>query len=162
MNWEKIVFWAAVGTVLGVCAFSLAVHADDDVDYHGEIFRPSPDLARWFESLDRPDWKVGDSIISCCDAGDAYPIVILQEATIGGEEPDGIAEVTDTSARLIIKPDGSRKWRPQWQGPTRFHFPGKLITREIKGNPTSTAWVFATNYTGSPFLYCVVPLPPST
>jgi hypothetical protein len=161
MTWERIMFWAAVGTVLGICAFSLAVHADDDVDYHGEIYRPSPDIAKWFASLDRPDWKAGDSIISCCDAGDAYPIVILQEASIGGEEPDGIAEVTDTSARLVITPNGERKWRLQWAGPTRFHFPGKLVTREIKGNPTPTAWVFATVSAGYPKLWCLVPLPPA-
>ena len=101
-----------------------------------------------------------DSVISCCDAGDAYPIVILQEASIGGKEYDGIAEVTDPTERLIIKPDGSKKWRQQWKGPLRFKYAGRLVTRELDGNPTTTAWVFAGMYMNAPYVYCVVPLPP--
>lgn len=154
----KLAAWFVIGAYIGVLVGCSAGHAQDD--YQGPIFRPSQALANWFETLKRPDWKQGDAVISCCDAGDAYPIIILQEATPGGEEPDGIAEVTDTSARLIIRPDGSRKFRSEWKAPRQFHFPGKLITREIDGNPTSTAWVFATDYTGSPLLYCIVPLPP--
>ena len=153
--------WFVIGVYIGVLVGCSSVRAQQD-DYRGEIFRPSKALAEWFESLDRPDYdaKTMGTIKSCCDAGDAYPIIILQEATPGGEEPDGVAEVTDTSARLIIKPNGDKKWRREWTSPKRFHFPGKLITREIEGNPTQTAWVFATDYTGTPMLYCVVPIPP--
>ena len=140
--------WLLIGLLLAGHA-----HAQDVPEY-----RPPPDLARWFEQLTRPDFDASNmSVISCCDAGDAYPIIILQEATPGGSQEDGVAEVTDTSARIVIKPDGEHKYRPQWVGPTQFKFAGKKITREIDGNPTSTAWVFYSVHTG--YVYCVVPLP---
>lgn len=163
----------ALGFCGSVAACTIQVHAQNidapPVDYRGEIFRPSPALSDWFEHLMRPNWekelvREPGAAHSCCDAGDAYPIVILQEASIGGTEPNGIAEVTDTSARMIIKSNGERKWRPEWKMPIGFHFAGEFITREIDGNPTKTAWVFAggTNPDqGIPFkLYCVVPIPP--
>ena len=152
--------------IMGLCVSTCSVRAQvPEVDYHGEIFRPTQALADWFERLKRRDWeKLTNEPISCCDAGDGYPIEILQEASIGGTEEDGIAEVTDTSPRMIIKPNGERKWRPEWTGPKRFKYAGNLITREIDGNPTKTAWVFAggadRSY-GTRFkIYCVVPLPP--
>ena len=151
------VLLAAAIAAFGICASVTACSVRADAPE----YRPSDALAHWFESLDRPDFDASvDSVISCCDAGDAYPIVILQEATIGGGQLDGIAEVTDPGPRTVIKPNGEKKYRQPWAGPLRFAFPGKKVTREIKGNPTSTAWVFATTYTGVPMIYCVVMLPP--
>ena len=149
----------AIGFCASVAACSIQVRADDD--YNGEIFRPSPALADWFEHLERRNPPPGEPV-SCCDAGDAYPIVILQEATIDGSELDGIAEVTATNARKVVTPAGHIKWRPEWTGPRRFKFAGKHITRELDGNPTKTAWVFARiEYGYLSFIYCVVPLPPA-
>ena len=75
-----------------------------------------------------------------------------------------MAELSGVRGCMIIKPNGERKWRPEWTGPKRFKYAGNLITREIDGNPTKTAWVFAggadRSY-GTMFkIYCVVPLPP--
>ena len=128
----------------------------DAPEYH-----PSQDLANWFEAFKRPDFDPSvSSVISCCDSGDAYPIIILQEATIGGGQEDGIAQVTDTSARIVVRPDGSRKYRSPWNGPNPFKFAGKKITREMDGNPTPTAWVFYSVLTR--YIYCIVPLPPGS
>ena len=159
--------------LIGACAMLFAGRAfAQNVDapligYTGKVFRPSQEVADWFEGLMRPNRdKLGPGEAkSCCNAGDAYPIVILQEATNGGHDDDGLAEVTDTSERMIVRPDGSYKFRPEWKSDKRFKFAGELITREKDGNPTPTAWVFAGVDTLSgelKILYCVVPLPPST
>jgi len=83
--------------------------------------------------------------------------VILQEAYYRGGQLDGIAEVTDPGPRTVISQNGEKKYRKPWAGPLRFAFPEKKVTREIKGNPTSTAWVFATTYTGVPTIYALCP-----
>ena len=149
---------AVTGFVAGALfGCTLSLHAQDNA----QVYMPSQAVAEWFEKLTRPDYDsmTMGMVKSCCDSGDAYPIVILQEATIGGKEPDGIAEVTDTRARDVKKPNGETKHRPDWSGPIRFKFAGEKVTREIDGNPTSTAWVFANNYVRLT-IYCVVPLPP--
>jgi hypothetical protein len=146
--------------LLMFCSFAYAQPVVQSVQDAPE-YHPSQDLANWFESLKRPDFDASvSSVMSCCDAGDAYPIVILQEATIGGSQEDGIAQVTDTSARIVVRPDGSRKYRSPWNGPNPFKFTGKKITREMDGNPTPTAWVFYSVFNN--IIYCVVPLPPGS
>ena len=146
--------------LLLLCSTAYAQVPVQDVQDAPE-YHPSADLAQWFESLKRPDFDPSkESVSSCCDAGDAYPINILQEASIGGGIEDGIAEVTDTSARVVVRPDGSRKYRFKWPGPTQFKFAGKKITREKDGNPTPTAWVFYSVFRN--YVYCVVPLPPGS
>lgn len=140
-----------------------AQHSGTMPAYDGPVYQPSQAESDWFEHLKRPDYDAVTmgSVVSCCDAGDGYPIVILEEATIGGTQKDGLAEVIDPSARMIVKPNGEKKWRPEWTAPRQFHFAGKIITREIDGNPTKTAWVFASLDFGVPReIYCIVPLPP--
>jgi hypothetical protein len=134
----------------------------EDPDYDGPVYRPDKDTAEWFESLERPDY---DSMMmsskSCCSSGDAYPIKILEEATIGGKQPDGRAVITDGSKRMIVLPNGSRKYRPAITGSLDLRFAGERVTREKNGNPTPTAWVFLRVMDGKvDYVYCVVPLPP--
>jgi hypothetical protein len=138
----------------------------------GKIFEPSEDLADWFASLKRPDIQrimkdVGEipynEVISCCDAGDAYPIEILEEAwpPPDGIKENGLARITDATKRQIKTKSGF-KFRDEITGPLTFHFPAKVVTREREGNPTGTAWVFLSVVRGEiSKIYCVVPLPPS-
>lgn len=147
---------------------------------HFEIVEP--DMGEWFASLKRTDivdaksqgLVVEAAAESCCDAGDGYPIRILQEPWPPhiGTEYNGVAEVTDRSAKtLVIKNhDGTyrKKYRPEWTGDPVFKFPGNKLTRELEGNPTKTAWVFAglgatdgSNQGTLQTIYCIVPLPPS-
>ena len=150
----------------------------------GETYEEiEPDDADWFASLKRTDIvnakKRGELIEataeSCCDAGDGYPIRILEDAypPHTGTELNGTAEVTDRTAKtLVIKNhDGTyhKKYRPAWTGDPVFKWPGNKLTRELEGNPTKTAWVFARiNTDGEPNpgalreIYCIVPLPPGS
>ena len=110
-----------LGLFYGTGAF-----AQDAPEYH-----PTQELADWFERQKRPDHddKWLPQITSCCDAGDAYPIEILEEATFGGEAEDGSARVTDGSARNIILPDGAKKYRPAITGALTFKYAGKKRVR---------------------------------
>ena len=110
-----------------LCALAPPVGALD----HG--FDHNSELVKWFEGLHRKSDR-----FPCCGMGDAYPIVIDQEASLGGSEVDGIAHVTDGSARKY--PNGDTR-QPIPNG-TVIHFSGRQVTREIDGNPTSTAWAF--------------------
>ena len=158
---------------------------------YGPVFEPTQDLSDWFEQLKRPDIADGHphsdvltSAISCCSAGDAYPIEILEDASPphGGTVENGTARVTDPSKRQVIvrmrNSDGSvytnAKYRADLEGfipaitapevgKFGFHFSSDRVTREIDGNPTKTAWAFIRNIQGlGDYIYCVVPLPPST
>ncbi len=146
---------------------------------YGPVYEPPKELAEWFDNLKRPDIASGhphdndmQSAESCCSAGDAYPIEILEDATPphGGTVENGVARVTDPSKRQIIiptrNPDGSyfryAKYRDEITGPLTFHFSSDRVTREKDGNPTKTAWVFVRVIGGKiNYVYCVVPLPPS-
>lgn len=152
---------------------------DELAKRYGPKFTPSSDLAEWFENLKRPDIASGHphsqdliSAISCCSAGDAYPIDILEDASPphGGTVENGTARVTDPTARQILvpmhNPSGSTynqlKFRDQITGPLTFHFSSDRVTREKDGNPTKTAWVFCRVLNHQiDYVYCVVPLPPS-
>ena len=143
-----------LGLFYGTGAF-----AQDAPEYH-----PTQELADWFERQKRPDHddKWLPQITSCCDAGDAYPIEILEEATFGGEAEDGSARVTDGSARNIILPDGTKKYRPAITGALTFKYADKKRVRDAEGNPFPTAWAFLRVMDGEiGYVYCVIPLPPS-
>ena len=152
----------------------------DAVRRYGEMFVPSQDLSDWMETLKRPDIVAGKphhgdlsiSAVSCCSAGDAYPIDIIEEASPphGGEEENGVARVTDPHHRQILlsrrNANGSvykeTKYRQEITGPLTFHFSSDKVTREKDGNPTKTAWVFCRVVDGNiDLIYCVVPLPPA-
>jgi hypothetical protein len=107
---------------------------------------PSSDLVEWFESLKRPDVEAaiargepgaGLGVVSCCGVGDAYPIVIDQEAMSGHREQEGHATVTDPSAVVfnIKEADGTTKmkFRPAVTGRKTFTFSGELVTKEKYG-----------------------------
>ncbi len=154
--------------------------AEELVEIYGPIYQPPQDLADWFETLKRPDVAGGQphngdmaTVESCCSAGDAYPIEIIEEATPphGGTIENGVARIIDPSKRQIIvptrNPDGSvfpyTKYREEITGPLTFHFSSDRVTREKDGNPTKTAWVFVRVLGGRiDYVYCVVPLPPSS
>lgn len=147
----------------------------NDVEKYGKIFEPDKDLAGWFESLKRPDVQqykldhdgdAGGDIESCCDAGDAYPIEILQDAfpPHTGREENGSARVLDGSQRQIKKPSGEYKYRMTIKPENlKFNFAGNKYTREREGNPTGTAWAFLSVWGDGEIhkVYCIVPLPPS-
>ncbi len=135
------------------CCSPRAAHAFD------HDFDPASPVTQFFDQLERPYCAPGIEICSCCGKADAYPVVIDQEATIDGTEPDGTAHVIDGSA--IVYPDGtSRSFIP---GGTVFHFTGRDVTKLEQGNPTRTAWAFlALGQTGTiAIVWCVVPLPPA-
>lgn len=165
MTLRALLFWVGFALLIGFAA-GLAAHpsAAEEVDPdYGPVYRPDKDTAEWFENLDRPDYDASEmSTKSCCSSGDAYPIKILEEATIGGKEPDGVAIITDGSKRMIVLPDGRKKYRPEIRAEDlMLHFAGEKVTREVKGNPTSTAWAFLSVMDGHVSMtYCVVPLPP--
>lgn len=143
-----------LGLFYGTGAF-----AQNAPEYH-----PSQEIADWFERQKRPDhdneWL--PDIVSCCDAGDAYPIEITEEATFGGEAEDGKFRVTDGSARTIILPDGAKKYRPAITGALTHTYAGKKRTRDAEGNPFPTAWAFLRVMDGDiEYVYCIIPLPPS-
>jgi hypothetical protein len=139
------------------------------------------EMAKWFENLKRQEVlnarEHGDVVSqlpfteSCCGAGDAYPIIILEDAypAHSGKIENGRARVTDTSARRILLPDGSSKYRQAITGNPEFKFSGNKITKEIQGNPTQTAWAFLrvmsqySTISGGviDYVWCVVPMPPS-
>ncbi len=174
------------GLLCGLGArLALAIGPDQqyavDPNETSEVIKP--DDADWFASLKRTDVvdakKDGTAIEamaeSCCDAGDGYPIRILEDAypPHTGTEYNGTAEVTDRTAKtlIIMGHDGTyhKKYRPAWTGDPVFKWPGNKLTRELEGNPTKTAWVFARIETdGEPNpgslkeIYCIVPLPPSS
>jgi hypothetical protein len=138
--------------------------------YDSDAFHPSQELANWFESLKRPIGSERDflaQVTSCCDLGDAYPIEIIEEATSNGQSEDGIARVTDPSARSVQLPNNHIKYRDKITGPLTFKYPGVAVVKEKYGNPTKTAWAFLrveTQNESEPghitFVYCIVPLPP--
>lgn len=143
----------AAGIVLLAIAAAAPARAFD----HG--FNPDSPVTKFFENLKRPWCPPGVAVCSCCGKADAYPIAIDQEATIDGEEPDGVAHVIDGSA--IVYPDGnSRRFIPNG---TVFRFSGRDVTRLNQGNPTNTAWAFlGLDQQGAiSIVWCVVPLPPS-
>jgi hypothetical protein len=143
-----------------------------DPALYGPVTEPPPELADWFEKLKRPDVEqdmrdtgsAHGQVISCCDAGDAYPIEILEEAypPHTGTEENGLARVKDGSQRQVKKPNGEYKYRMEITGSLSFHFSGNKLTREKEGNPTNTAWAFLSILGGEIHrTYCIVPLPPS-
>lgn len=127
--------------------------------YAGKGFDPNSPTAKWFNGLERPYCAPGVVHCFCCGISDAYPINILADATPNGDEPDGLAEITDGSA--ITFPNGQKR-RPVMNG-TRFHFAGKDVVSLKAGNPTGTAWVFMwpADEATVGWIWCVVPLPPS-
>ena len=85
---------------VGVAFCSLRpAHAFD----HG--FDPASPVTQFFDQFKRPYCAPGIEVCSCCGKADAYPVVIDQEATIDGTEPDGTAHVIDGCA--IVYPDGT-------------------------------------------------------
>ena len=135
-------------------------HAEDlqflqRAPHHG--FDPNNETVKWFERLERPWCAPSVEHCFCCGHVDAYPVVIDQEATINGEEDDGIAHVTDPSRKEF--PD--KTYRDELIGDLTFHFKGKDVVKLEAGNPTSTAWAFLGNMQGHiTLVWCVVPLPP--
>ena len=148
------------GLIAGAMAiYGVSAFAQDVKEYH-----PTQEIAAWFARQKRPyhddNWL--PQITSCCDAGDAYPIEILEEATFGGKAEDGRARVTDSSARNIILPDGVTKYRPAITGALTFKYAGEKRVRDAEGNPFPTAWAFLRVMDGEiGYVYCVIPLPPS-
>ena len=133
--------------------------------YNPDAFHPDQALADWFEGLKRPAESRKTfltDVVSCCDAGDAYPIEIIEEATIDGTQADGRARVKDPSARIIQPADLHEKYRPPLtRGPLEFKYAGVAVVKEKYGNPTPTAWAFLRVIEGEiQFVYCVVQLPP--
>jgi hypothetical protein len=123
--------------------------------------------ADWFSGLTRPfndDGGAQAGVASCCDAGDGYPIQIEEEAfPPRGKELNGIAHITDPSAKKIILPNGSIKYRPAITDPASMtlHFAGEMVSPLKDGNPTRTAWAFLHVLSGKQdHIYCIVPLPP--
>ena len=120
---------------------------------------PNDPVVQWFEKLERPWCPPQVDHCLCCGQFDAYPVVIDQEATPDGEEDDGIAHVTDPSAKEF--PSGPP--RDELVGDLTFHFKGKDVVKTQAGNPTGTAWAFLGNYKGHiTLVWCVVYLPPNS
>jgi len=175
-------FYGLGYSIVRAQGFDRPADPTDNIEYIDE------DRARWFEALTRTDVvddKANGTVVeaapqSCCNAGDGYPIIIDEDAypPHSGKEENGTAHVIDPSAKIIMVPNGKEadgsthytpKYRPAITGNLTFHFSGNKITREIEGNPTKTAWLFAK--VGYPsegmdagqikIVYCIVPLPPS-
>ena len=113
-------------------------------------------LAAWFESLHR-DYDD----LSCCGAGDAYGVLILEEADPA--QPDnytGTAKVIDGLEKIIETDHGPKHRRPLPYG-TQFKFKYNHKS-EKQGNPTSHAWAFLGVHVDNVLstVYCVIPLPP--
>ena len=122
--------------------------------------------AKWFEGLTRPytDGGAKEGVASCCDAGDGYQIQIEEDAyPYRGKVENGIARITDPTARTIVRPDGTTKFRPAITDPASMtlRFAGEKVTPLKDGNPTKTAWAFLSVTGGKvTYIYCIVPLPP--
>ncbi len=139
--------------------------AGDGASDNGPEVKIDQAIADWFESLKRPfnDGSAQAGVASCCNAGDGYPIDILEEPTYRGTALDGRVRVTDPTARTIVLPDGSRKWRPAIRGGLEFPIAGEWVCPLKDGNPTKTAWAFLYVDARSgqiQHVYCIVPLPP--
>lgn len=139
-----------------------------EIDEHGfPVYRPSLELDKWFESLEIPNPEENDigpyGVKSCCAAGDAYPIKILEDAVPMSKADTGRAVITDPSRKKIITPDGRTLYRYEINHDSlEFRFPGIKVTKERDGNPTPTAWAFLRIQDGRiDKIYCVVPLPPA-
>ena len=144
--------WVLAAYVIIAFVWACAARGQDraPVDAPESIEYIDQDRAEWFSQLRRTDVVidkangliVGETPDSCCDAGDGYPIIVDEDAYPPhiGTEANGTAHVTDPSAKMIILPDGTKKYRPAITGNLTFHFAGNKITREREGNPTKTAW----------------------
>ncbi len=149
---------AAFAAALAIAFYFLAlpIRQAPAMDHN---FDPASPVTKFFEELKRPWCAPGIDVCSCCGKSDAYPVEIDREASIDGEEQDGLAHVVDGSA--IIYQDGQKR-TPIANG-TSFKFSGRDVTRLKQGNPTRSAWAFlGTDVTGAiSIVWCVVPLPPS-
>ncbi len=145
--------WLPLIVIVDLVCLLPPAHAFD----HG--FDPDSPLTQFFDQLQRPICPSGLDKCFCCGKADAYAIVIDQEATIDGDELDGIAHVTDGSALKF--PDETT--RTAIADGTVFRFRGKDVTKLKQGNPTNTAWAFLGTTLGGAItnVWCVVPLPPS-
>lgn len=139
----------------------------DEKDY-GKAERINKETADWFSHLTRPynDDGAEKGVASCCDAGDGYPIQIDEEAypPVVGKEKNGVAHITDWSAKQIVLPNGNVKYRPEITDPASriIHFSGEMVSPLKDGNPTKTAWAFVQILDGKwNHTYCIVPLPPA-
>ena len=138
-----------------------------DESEYGKAITIDQQTADWFSSLTRPfnDSDGGMAgVASCCNAGDGYPIRIEEEAyPEHGDILNGVAVITDPSARQIVLPSGLVMQRPAITDPASLtqHFAGKMVCPLKDGNPTKTAWIFVRNIQGKvDHIYCVVPIPP--
>ena len=178
----RFLLWVLAAYVIIAFVWACAARGQDraPVDAPESVEYIDQDRAEWFSQLRRTDVVidkangliVGETPDSCCDAGDGYPIIVDEDAYPPhiGTEANGTAHVTDPSAKMIILPDGTKKYRPAITGNLTFHFAGNKITREREGNPTKTAWAFL--HVGYPSegmdagqiktIFCVVPIPPSS
>lgn len=103
----------------------------------------------------------------CCEEADGYPAEITHEPTPtdGGYTYNGVAHITDTSAKDIYLNGVLIKHRPALD-PTKnltIKFSYRLTTLEKQGNPFDHAWVFLrANDDGSiGYVFCVVPQSPT-
>ena len=158
--WSLLLLLAA-GLIAWVVVFSVRSATAEDLkflqpraEHHG--YDPNNETVKWFESLERQHCPTQPGC-KCCGKGDAYEIVIDQEATIDGTEEDGVAHVIDGSAKEF--PDGSK--RDYIPNGTEFKFSGQQVTKLKQGNPTNKMWGFLSYWHGAiTVVWCVVPLPP--
>lgn len=148
--------WIFVGALIAavIMTWPERAHALD----HG--FDKNSPIGQWMADLERPWCLPGVKHCFCCGIADAYPIRILEEATVNGEEPDGLAEIADGSAKEW--PDGTK--RAPIQTGLQFRFRGKDVVKLSAGNPTGTAWAFLWPTDDGKAIktqWCIVPLPPS-
>jgi hypothetical protein len=135
---------------------------------HGRAVHIDQQTADWFAGLTRPynDGGAQMGVASCCDAGDGYPIQIKEDAyPPRGKELNGRAHITDPSAKQIILPNGTIKYRPAITDAAslKLHFAGEMVCPLKDGNPTRTAWAFVHVIQGrQDHIYCIVPLPPGS
>lgn len=141
---------------LALAAVIMAVTPSYGHDWTGS---DDPEIAAWFSNIHRKDG------FPCCGVADAYSIHILVEADPRRpEEQTGLAEIGD--GRELTLMHGSVH-RPSLPDGLQFRFKFAQISREVDGNPTSSAWAFlsvADRRGDGPnainTVFCVVPLPP--
>lgn len=120
-----------------------------------------PDIQLWYQSLTN---RMGGS---CCGEADGYAANVIKEPTLldrvhggWGTITDGVACITDPSAKEIWVHGFLLKTRPGLKPGQCINFSSIMMTREKHGNPFDHAIVFLrADLEGTvSYVYCVVPL----